>query len=104
MFGSEPSDQEVYDFILKNSEEIKYSKPLEITSKDTKINPKRIKHKIQKELKQKGIGTKSQQALKLQIQSNKEENKDLRKKQKIILEDYKFKKRLEKIKQKHKGH
>jgi len=38
---------------------------------DAKVNPKRIQREIKKQLETQGIGTKSQQALKLQHEENK---------------------------------
>jgi hypothetical protein len=104
IFGSEPSDQEVYNLIIKDSRKIKFSKPLEIDLRsDKKVNPKCLKHKIQKEIRQPEISTKSQQALKSQMESIKKNSKDLKRKNKLMLEDYKYQKKLEKKKLKHKG-
>ena len=46
-FGSEPKDYEVYDFLLKNWNSLKFSPPIksEITE-ERKINPKRMQREI----------------------------------------------------------
>lgn len=49
VFGQEPKDYEVYDFILKNYYNLKFSNPIAIDEKPKKeINPKRMQRKIKK--------------------------------------------------------
>ena len=73
-FGAEPKDYEVYEFLLKNWDKLKFSPSIEIeTAQDRKINPKRMQREISSHLQNKGIGTKAQQALKLQHEQNKVE-------------------------------
>ncbi len=71
-FGAEPKDYEVYDFLLKNWHMLKFSPPVKTEkSIERKINPKRMQREINSRLENKGIGTKAQQALKLQHEQNK---------------------------------
>lgn len=73
-FGAEPKDYEVYKFLLENTYNLKFSAPIENDTKNllTINNPKRLKRKIEKQLNAcVGVGTKSQQALKLQKEANK---------------------------------
>lgn len=72
-FGAEPKDYEIYDFILRNWNRLHYSEPVstEDSQDHVKINPKRMKREINKALRNKGIGTKAQHALKLQHEQNK---------------------------------
>ena len=66
-FGSEPKDYEVYDYMMNNWNNLCFTKP--IKSDDTKthhINPKRLQREINKRIRFSSIGTKAQQALKLQ--------------------------------------
>lgn len=75
-FGAEPKDYEVYDFLLKNWHKLKFSPPVKTeTVKERKINPKRMQREINSQFENKGIGTKAQQALKLQREQNKIEKK-----------------------------
>jgi hypothetical protein len=47
IFGQEPKDYEIYEFILKNYYNLKFSEPLEIDAKtEVRVNPKRILRKI----------------------------------------------------------
>ena len=49
--------------------------PVGAVSKEVKQNPKRRQREVKKQLRNTGIGTKSQQALKLQQEQNKQEAK-----------------------------
>ncbi|QEK13132.1 DUF2992 family protein [Crassaminicella thermophila] len=105
VFGSEPKDYEVYEFILKEFNNIKFSSPISTNKKkDKKINPKRLQRKIKKELKNKGVGTKAQIAIKLQYESNKIEKKKISKERKIEEQRRKFQMKQQKKKAKHRGH
>ena len=76
VFGAEPKDYEIYEVFLKNWSKLRFSPPVvEKTGMERKINPKRMQRAIQSQLSQTGIGTKAQQALKLQHEQNKMERK-----------------------------
>lgn len=103
-FGTEPKDYEVYDFLLSNWMHLQFSPPTKIDKAvDKHINPKRMQREINSQLQEKGIGTKAQQALKLQHEQSKTERKKQNKAQKEAEEDRQFVLRQEKKKAKHKG-
>ena len=103
-FGAEPGDCEVYDFILKNQHKLSFSPPVKTDEiADRKINPKRLQREINSRLQVKGIGTKAQQALKLQHEQVKTERKTRRRKQKEAEKERQYALRQEKKKAKHKG-
>lgn len=82
-FGAEPKDYEVYDFLLKNWHKLKFSPPVKTDKvEEHKINPKRMQREINSQLENKGIGTKAQQALKLQHEQTKIERKTKSREQK----------------------
>jgi len=82
-FGAEPKDYEVYDFMLKNWHKLKFSPPVKTDRFDErKINPKRMQREIKRQLENRGIATKAQQALKLQHEQNKIERKSKNREQK----------------------
>ena len=74
-FGAEPKDYEVYDFISREYCHLKFSPAVATVVKETKRNPKRMQRNAQKQMHENGIGTKSQQALKMQQEQNKQERK-----------------------------
>ena len=70
---------------------------------ERKINPKRMQREIQSQLQDKGIGTKAQQALKLQHEQCKLERKTKNREQREAEKDRLFALRQEKKKSKHRG-
>ena len=65
-FGAEPKEYEIYDFILKNYYRLRFSPAVAAVVKEAGRNPKRVQREVRKQVQNTGIGTKSQQALKLQ--------------------------------------
>lgn len=102
-FGTEPKDYEVYEFLLKYYYDLQFSPEVTTVIKEVKQNPKRRQREVKKQLRNTGIGTKSQQALKLQQEKNKQERKVKSRKQKQAEAEYRFQLRQEKKKEKHRG-
>ena len=103
-FGSEPKDYEVYEFLLCNWKNLKFSPPIKSQmAEGRKINPKRMQREINNQLKDKGMGTTAQQALKLQHEQNKLERKTKSKEQKEAEKERQYAIRQEKRKAKHRG-
>lgn len=103
-FGAEPKDYEVYDFLLKNWHKLKFSPPVKTEKiEERKINPKRMQREINSQLENKGIGTKAQQALKLQHEQGKLERKVKSREQKEAEKERQFALWQEKKKAKHRG-
>lgn len=104
-FGAEPKDYEIYDFILRNWNRLHYSEPVstEDSQDHVKINPKRMKREINKALRNKGIGTKAQHALKLQHEQNKLKSKFISRKKEKEEKEKQFELRKQKNKEKHNG-
>ncbi len=103
-FGAEPKDYEVLEFITRNFYRLRFSPAVDTAVKESKKNPKRIQRDAKKTVLQKGIGTKSQQALKLQQEQNKLERKVRSREQKEAEELRLFELKQQKKKEKHKGH
>ncbi|MDD3415902.1 MAG: YjdF family protein [Lachnospiraceae bacterium] len=102
-FGSEPKDYEVYEFILKHYCNLKFSLAVESAVKEMKANPKRMQRAVKKQLQDTGIGTKAQQALKLQQEQCKQERKVRSREQKLAEEKRMFELKQKKKKEKHRG-
>jgi len=103
-FGAEPTDQEVIEFIDKNWNQLKYSRPIETEVKPRPRNPKRQLREARRQTQNTGIGTKSQQALKLQQEENKQVRKALSKEQRDVDKERKFEIKQAKRKERHRGH
>ena len=102
-FGAEPKDFEIYEFVLKHYYDLQFSPAVATVVKESKQNPKRIQREIKKALAQTGIGTKSQQALKLQQEQNKQERKVRSREQKLAEAERLFELKQQKKKEKHRG-
>lgn len=103
-FGAEPKDYEVWEFILKHYYDLNFSNAIETKIKKTADNPKRRQRNAKRQINTNGIGTKSQQVLKLQHEKIKREHKQAHKKQKETEKERKFNLKQQKRKEKHKGH
>lgn len=102
-FGAEPKDYEVYEFLLKNWSQLKFSPSIPNDAcSSRKISPKRMQRNIRNELHQ-CIGTKAQQALKLQQEQRKQDRKRFSKENREQESERRFALRQEKRKAKHKG-
>ena len=105
VFGPEPTDVQLYEFILKNYLSLPFGKStLDKPSTQKEISYKRMQRKIKKEQSKETIGTKAQNAIKLQYESHKTEKKKEAKLRKEQEEQLKFALRQQKKKEKHKGH
>lgn len=104
-FGAEPKDYEIWEFILKNYYNLKFSPAVDIAVKKESKNPKRLQRskETRKQIAQTGIGTKSQQALQLQREKNKLERKKLSKEQKEAEKQRQFELKQQKRKRKLRG-
>lgn len=102
-FGAEPKDYEVSEFILKHYDSLQFSPAVATVAKETFRNPKRMQRDIRKQLRDTGIGTKSQQALKLQQEHNKQERKVKSRERKLAEAKRMFELKQQKKKEKHRG-
>ena len=103
-FGVEPKDYDVLEFVNRNYYHLQFSPAVETVVKDTKMNPKRAQRDAKKQTMETGIGTKSQQALKLQQEQNKLARKERSKKEREEESDRLFEMKQQKKKEKHRGH
>ena len=104
-FGTEPKDYEVYEFLLKNYEQLRFSPSMAAESlRDQSINPKRMQRAIKRQLQSTGIGTKAQQAMKLQQEQGKQERRIRSREQREEEKQCQFALHQEKRREKHRGH
>lgn len=102
-FGAEPKDYDVWEFVLKHYYKLEFSPAVETGSRRTADNPKRRQRNARKQLERTGVGTKSQQALKMQLEQNKQERKLKSREQKQAEVERQFALKQQKKKEKHKG-
>ncbi len=102
-FGAEPKDYEVYDFVLKNYYRLRFSPAVATDVKEAGRNPKRIQREVRKQVQNTSIGTKSQQALKLQQEQLKTERKAMSREQREAEKQRQLELKQQKRKEKHRG-
>ena len=102
-FGAEPKDYEVYDFVLKNYDRLRFSPAVATEVKKAGRNPKRVQREVRKQVQNSGIGTKSQQALKLQQEQLKTEHRIVSREKWEAEKQRQFELKQQKRKEKHRG-
>lgn len=103
-FGVEPKDYEVWEYVLKNYYQLKFSPAVEVVVKKEATNPKRVQREARKQIATTGIGTKSQQALQMQREENKLERKSVSREQREAEKQRQFELKQLQKREKHKGH
>lgn len=103
-FGAEPREFEVQEYIQKNYYILQFSPAVATVVKETRKNPKKMQRDVNRQMDKKGVGTKSQQALKLQQEQNKLERKSKNRRRKEMEEMRRFELKQQKKKEKHRGH
>lgn len=102
-FGTEPRDYEVQELILRAYFQLRFSPAVAADMKVAKVSPKRMQRQVQRQLENTGIGTKSQQALKLQQEQIKTERKSQRHELREAEKQRQFQLKQRKKKEKHRG-
>ena len=103
VFGAEPSDEEILRFVTSKWAKLAFFGDDPSEASEPAKNPKRRAREAAKALKQPAMGTKAQQALKLQQEQGKEKRHALSKMQREAEEQRRFALRQEKRKDKHRG-
>lgn len=106
VFGAEPKDYEVLDFLLTNWHRLRFSPSVEAAEvEERRINPKRMQRLIRKQTyEENAVGTKAQQALNLQREQGKLERRICSREQREAEKERKLALREEKHREKHRGH
>ncbi|MCH9633597.1 MAG: putative protein YjdF [Chlamydiae bacterium] len=108
IFGAEPSDTEIHEFVLTNYAELKFGKPREFKLIIKRMNPKRLQREVKKEMeklkKTERPSTYAQSYMKEEQEKNKIERKQKAKDHKKNREEKQFSIKQIKKKEKHKGH
>ncbi|MBR3143058.1 MAG: YjdF family protein [Clostridiales bacterium] len=104
VFGAEPKDCELFEYVLRYYTGLHFSPAVDTVVKETSKNPKRIQREARKQTSEAGIGTKSQQAIKLQQEQNKLDRKIRSREKKQAEEMREFELKQQKKREKHRGH
>ncbi|MGG2089184.1 YjdF family protein [Priestia aryabhattai] len=107
VFGAEPKDTEVLDFIYYRLLDVlnqSVHSGLDVKRKSNKkVNPKRLQRQVAKERNKVGISTKAQEAMKQEYEEKKKSRKKKAKQYREELKEQKYLMKKLKAKARHKG-
>ncbi|GIP21845.1 YjdF family protein [Paenibacillus sp. J22TS3] len=107
IFGSEPADAEVLEFITGQLAALMDSMTAEVKGKGSipgKVNPKRMQRMAARESRAHGVCTYAEQAIKLQMEERKRTRRIASKAEREELKERKREIARQKAKDKHRGH
>ncbi len=104
VFGAEPKEYEVLAFLLQNWKQLRFGSTDSAPCAVERKNPKRMQREAGKQTKEKGVGTKAQQALAALREEQKTERKVRSKAEKLAETERRFRLRQAKRLKKQKGH
>ena len=102
-FGAEPKDYEIHRFLLENYHRLRFSPAVAVKEQKPSQNPKRVQRELRKQLRDTGVGTRSQQALQMQREEMKTERKHRGKARREAEKERLFHLKQQKRKEKHRG-
>lgn len=102
-FGAEPKDYEIAGFVQRYFYELRFSQSVPTERREAKKNPKTAQRDAKRQMQQVGIGTKSQQALKLQHEAKRLEGRKKNREEKQAKAERLFLLKQQKRKEKHRG-
>ena len=104
VFGAEPKDYEVWEYVLRSYTGLKFSPAVEAARKPAAGDPKRRRREAERLMRGAGIGTKSQQALAAAREETKTERRARSRAEQEAEKQRRFDLRQQKRREKHKGH
>ncbi len=108
IFGAEPADSEIQEFVLHHWQELKFGEAKEITIQIRRMNPKRVQREVRKEMEKiketEQPSTLAQDYIREEIEKKKKERKSVSSAEKQARKDEQFSLKQEKKKEKHRGH
>ena len=102
-FGAEPRDGEVYEFVRKNFSALRFGPTVEAQIWERRLNPKAMQRAARRQLACEGIGTRAQQALKLQREQCGLARRAVSREQREAEAQRQFELRRQKHREKHRG-
>jgi|694.fasta_scaffold17074_7 hypothetical protein len=108
IFGAEPSDAEIYEFVLNHYGDLKFGELKEVTVQIQRMNPKRVQREVRRHMKEMRDTTRpstlAQDYMREEIEKKKKEKKRVSSAEKQAYKDSQFAIKQEKKKQKQRGH
>jgi hypothetical protein len=108
IFGGEPSDPEVYQYVLNHYQDLNFGEPKEFTLEIKRMNPKRLQKEVRREMERiketARPSTFAQEYMREELEKKKLEKKRQTSAEKQTRKDAQFKLKQEKKKEKQRGH
>jgi hypothetical protein len=109
LFGAEPTDTEVFAFVQQAIPSILDAVPVlsaseAAVSAPAKINPKRRKREAAAEVRARGVSTYAQEMLKRDLEARQRDRQHATRQQQEEERDYKWLSKVQKAREKHRGH
>lgn len=108
IFGAEPSDPEIHEFVLNHYQELKFGEAKEIHIQIQRMNPKRVQREVRREMEKMKETTRpstlAQDYMREEIEKKKREKKSSNSAEKQAYKDQQFSIKQQKKKEKHRGH
>lgn len=108
IFGAEPSDPEIHEFVLHHYHELKFGAAKEINIQIQRMNPKRVQREVRREMARMNETTQpstlAQDYMREELEKKKKEKKSISSAEKQARKDDQFALKQEKRKEKHRGH
>lgn len=107
IFGAEPSDHEIQDFVLNNYAELKFGSPRNLTIQIQRMNPKRVQREVRREMERlketSKPSTLAQDYMREELEKKKKAKQQISSAQKQARKEEQFSLRQQKKKAKHRG-
>ncbi|MBT2760377.1 YjdF family protein [Paenibacillus sp. ISL-20] len=102
-FGNEPKDPEILEFVSEKMMNLTKVGTDAKGSKNTRVNPKRLARQASQEIAERGLSSHAQEAIKLDLESRKLQQKVHNRQQILEENERKYQLRVQKAKKKHRG-
>ena len=105
VFGAEPRDGEVYQWLLASWRTLAFSPAVALERREAgRLSPKRAQRQARAAAEQRGVGTRAQQALQLQREEQRQVHRAEHRRRDAAEAERKFQLRQKRRKEKHRGH
>jgi hypothetical protein len=108
IFGIEPTDPEIYEFVLNHYQELNFGKPKEFTLEIKRMNPQRVQKKVRREMERlketARPSTFAQDYMREELEKKKLAKKCQSSAEKQAYKEEQFTLKQQKKKEKHRGH
>jgi len=104
VFGAEPTEPEVYQFVLRHGSALAFSAPLPGETRPREGNFKRQQREARQAMAQTAVSSKAHEAMRLELEAHKQAKLEISKADREAEKARRFQQAQERKKEKHRGH